>query len=109
MSDEYTMAVARTIVAQIGGNRALAMIGAHQVLAIEIGVRIKFHAKAKEINGVRPNIIEIHLDPSDTYTLKFFRAELASVNCTELKVITNLYNNQLKPIIEEETCLYLSL
>lgn len=106
---EYTMAVAKTIVLQMGGNKALAMIGAYQVLAIDVGVRIKFKATAKEINGVRPNIIEIHLDPSDTYTIKFFRAELSSANCTEIKTITDVYCDQLKPIIEDETCLYLSL
>jgi hypothetical protein len=106
---EQSVAVARIIVGQIGGNMALAMIGAYQVVAIENGVRIKFRAKAKEINGHRPNVIEIHLDPIDTYTLKLFRLDTSNSMYLELYSLSDVYCDQLKPIIEKETCLYLSL
>src|SRR3972149_3750970 len=64
--------VAETILQQMGGARRLkAMIGAYDFLGSEKDRELQFKWKAKARNGAKA--ITISLDPSDTYTLKFWK------------------------------------
>ena len=98
------LTVANTIISQMGGSgRLSAMIGAHSFVGDENSVSFRFKARAR--NGA--NALHVTLDPSDTYTVKFF-----SIRGTKTKVVKELddvYAEDLKRIFEDETGLRLSL
>ena len=58
--------IARIIAGQLGGN-ALALLGAHTL--VDIGDGLQFQIQGSE----SVNLIQIILDPCDTYTVKFSR------------------------------------
>ena len=58
--------IARIIAGQLGGN-ALALLGAHTL--VDIGDGLQFRIQGSE----SVNLIQIILDPCDTYTVKFSR------------------------------------
>lgn len=98
------MEIANTILDQIGGaGRVKAFIGVKQYVAIENGLQVNFKAKAAN----SANIFQVILDPSDTYTLKFFRAR--GIDCKPIgRDISGIYCDQLKGIIEEKLGLRLT-
>lgn len=87
-------AVAETILRQIGGQRAIAMLGAKNLLYDKNSLQFR----------VARMIIRIVLDPNDTYTVQFYTARGRLKN--EFK---HIYAGGLKPLIEQETGLFLSL
>jgi len=97
--------LANIIIQQIGrSTRNLSMaIGAHTFTAGEQSLTFKFKARAK--NGA--NCARITLLPSDTY-----KVELLSLRGASIKTkyeFEGAYAEDLKPIFERETGLYLSL
>ncbi len=96
--------IPETTLEQLGGaGRLCAMIGAHTFTQSDKTLTFKFKARAK--NGA--NCIQVTLDPSDTYTVKFY-----SLRGLSMKVkgeFSDVYNDCLRRVIESETGLYLSL
>ena len=98
------MEIANEILRQIGGaGRVKAFIGVKQFVAIDNGLQVNF--KAKAANGA--NIFQVILDPSDTYTLKFFRQR--GIDCKPVgRELSGIFCDNLKEIIEEKIGLRLT-
>lgn len=93
--------VAKTIVAQLG-NRALFMLGAQHLLAIESG--LQFAVRGSKL----ANRIVIKLDAgTDTYTVQFWKVRGAS--CKQVSEYEMVYVDSLHRLIESETGLRVSL
>lgn len=114
--------IANTILSQFGGHMALNMIGGKPAMGpsngnkdsvVPVGqkgdtiVDIKFEATAKEIEGVRPNVVRIiYCLGTDTYRMIFFRAiDNAAI---VLKDLSDVYCDMLQDIFEENTNLFLT-
>ena len=97
-------AVADTILEQLGGMRRLSiMIGAKHFVALENGVQFSVGSGAK--GGI--NKIRVVLRPSDTYDVEFWK-----IRGTSMKKVSeweDVYNDQLKGLVEKETGFYLRL
>lgn len=92
--------IATTIYRQFGGHRAMAMIGGKVTSMDETTLRIKWAAPA--VNGAR--MLTIRLDPSDTYTLTFYR-----LGGKTLTVLDDIYADDMRRVFEMHTGLRLSL
>jgi len=88
-----------------GGRRLKAMIGAYDFLGSEKDRELQFKWKAKARNGA--NAITISLDPSDTYTLKFWKIRAGKV--TKIEEMEGVYDDMLRSIFEDRTGLYLRM
>ena len=53
------------------------------------------------------NALRITLDPSDTYTMKFFKINPRKLTVDTVREIEDVYCDQLTEIFERETGLYL--
>lgn len=95
--------VATTILAQLGGRRACAMIGAKSLVSDGPALIVKFKARAKE--GI--NAFKVTLDPCDTYTVEFWAQR--GLNVRKVASCSDVYADSLRTVIEAETGLYLSL
>ena len=97
----------QTIFNQIGGNKALAMLGTKHVSRSDNSLLIT------KIKGCKKyNTIEISLNSMDLYDIKFSKNTLTKLyefKITNVKVIENIYNDMLIEGIEKELGLYLSL
>jgi hypothetical protein len=97
-TNEQNMAVSRTILEQLGGHKFVVMTGARNIFSIESGLSFKIpgtHTK----NHI--NFISITLDPSDTYTIKFFK-----FRGSKIKTISEhsmIYDDMLQKIFTAET------
>lgn len=97
------MQVAKTILAQLGNNRFVAMTGAKNLVGGENSLSFSLPRGAK--NGI--NKVKITLDPSDTYTVEFFK-----YRNFDLKLISesdNVYCDMLQEIFTNHTGLYTKL
>lgn len=99
------LTVANTIAAQLGHSlgRLAMMIGAKHFVGSDNSLTFRFAARAR--NG--SNTLRVTLDPSDTYTVEFL-----SLRGSSRKVkgsFSDIYAEDLKPLFERETGLYLSL
>lgn len=97
------VAIARTILTQLGGGRFKAMTGASQFMTIENGLRIKFPNRAAGM----PNMVTITLRDDDTYKMEFHRLRGSKVTLTD--GFSGVYCDQLQPLFEDATGLYVSL
>ena len=98
--EEASGEVAQTILKQMGGlGRIKMMIGAKDFTASSDGVSFRWPSKQRS----RGNAVKVTLLPSDTYKVEFFNGEKS------VKVIDDVYAEDLKRIFEEQTGLYLSL
>lgn len=92
-----TLDVAKTILEQLGGRQFQVMTGAKDFIGDVDTLSFKIGRNAHAINAVR-----ITLDPSETYTVRFFRRG---------KVVSqhsDIYNDQLRALFTEKTGLYTS-
>lgn len=96
MSDR---AIAQTILSQLGGNRFIAMTGAKMFVADKNALIFRI-PRANKVVCVR-----IQLDPSDTYTMKFF-AKDGPVGLKEVKTFTDIYSDMLQDCFTRVTGLY---
>ena len=92
--------VANTILQQLGGRRFILMTGAKTMIATNKG--LKFILTIGKVNGVA-----IDLEPSDTYTMRFYRVRGQTV--TLLGEHSDVYAEDLRGIFERETGLATSL
>ena len=96
-----TNEIGQTIAAQIG-NAAFCMIGARDILATAEGLQFKVGSNPRRISA-----IQVELDPSDTYTLRFWKGR--GVNMVEVSAVSFVYADSLRATITAETGLYTSL
>jgi hypothetical protein len=99
--------VANTILAQLGGNRFVAMTGAKQFLSTKDGLRFSLPSRFAK-DGI--NKIEISLTPWDTYNIKFYKVGPGpEYKVTKISEVDNTYADNLRNIISERTGLVLSI
>jgi len=94
------MTVANTIRDQVG-RMALMMMGASMLSGDHRSLQFRIKGSPK-VNSIR-----IVLDPSDTYTVQFWR--LRGINAKLVSEFNDIYAENLRGLIEKETGLYLSL
>ncbi len=94
------LSVAETILSQLGGiGRLRAMIGGKDFLADSDGVTFKWSAKAASSLYA----CTITLDPSDTYTLRFYTRRMKATPVADVQAA------DLVRVFQNMTGLYLSL
>jgi hypothetical protein len=113
MSDDKkarALAVANTILEQLGGGRFVAMTGAKNLTACDEGLRMKLPGT---LTRDRINWLEVKLDPSDTYTLTFACERKprgkAWAERTVIETVDMVYCDQLRDVFEQVTGLVTSL
>ena len=104
MTTTTNLEVATTICEQIGGTGKLrAMIGADNWLADSNSLMFSFKG-CRKMNKCR-----ITLDANDTYTIELFKFSPSKLTCDVKEVSHGVYFDQLIPVIEKFTGLYLSM
>lgn len=94
--------VAQTILNQLGGVGRLAMMcGCKDFVSSPSSVSFKVGTNAKKVSAMI-----ITLDPSDTYTVAFFKGR--GINMTKAEELSDVYAEDLKRIFESSTGMYLS-
>lgn len=95
--------IAQTIIDQLGGSKMFRMIG---VKRVGVGLdSVTLHFVAKALEGI--NTISVVLDPTDTYTVRFYRSTIKGSN---LKYeVNDIYCDQLIDLIENKTGLALRM
>ena len=100
--------VATTILSQLGGARRLGiMIGAHSFTADKNALIFKF----KATNKIRATACKVTLDPSDTYSVKFYRIATRK-GITKVETVaeaSEVYCDKLKSTVASMTGLFLSM
>ena len=96
--------VAQTILQQLGGNRFIAMTGAKNLTVGDYGNGLGFKIGR---NAGRVSHVQIHLDASDTYTVKFLAVRKFAVR--EIESASFVYADQLRPMFERVTGMATSL
>lgn len=99
--------IARTILAQLGGNRFVAMTGAKNFIACEQGLYFTLPRFA----GVKINRVRVTLTPADTYTVEFFRFHRVNRMDRQdlIAKVEDVYCDTLAATFEEATGLATSL
>jgi len=95
------MAVATTILEQLGGKRFVAMTGAKNFLAVDSGLRFRVPTS----RGI--NCVSITLEPSDTYRLTAYRVRGTTV--TKVATRDGVYCDVLAEVFTRVTGLYTRL
>lgn len=96
---ETRQEIAGTILDQIGGRVFRTMTGAKDFIALESGLRLTIGRNAKNVRT-----IDIVLDSSDTYTVKFY-----NVRGRVLSETSMVYADALRGMIEDNTGLRTSM
>lgn len=92
--------VARTILAQLGGNRFIAMTGAKNFTHAEDGLgRLAFKLPRKAKDGI--NYVAIRLETNDTYTVIF--SSLTGLSVRVVNEIEMAYAQDLRRLFTEAT------
>jgi len=106
LTSEQAKEVASTILMQLGGRRFIAMTGAKNFLALNDGCGgMRFNIP--RFPGVKINLIEIVLNGSDLYDVKFSRVHGLALK--EISSHTDIYFDELRGLFERETGLRTSL
>jgi len=96
------MNVAKTILAQLGGNRFIAMTGASNLAAGNNTLSFKVGKNDGKVTHV-----SVKLDESDTYTVQFFN--IRGVNMKTLREDSMVYADSLRGLFENVTGMATSL
>lgn len=96
------MQIAKTILAQLGGNRFVAMTGAKNLIALPEGLSFKIGRNSKGVSHVR-----VTLTPADDYTVEFLACRAGTIK-TKAKA-AGVYCDNLQSIFTANTGLYTSL
>lgn len=91
------MQIAQTILAQLGGNKFVAMTGAKSFVGIENGLMFMLPRGAKN----KANKVRITLTPADLYKVEFMK-----IRGVELKTISaheEIYCDMLQELFTKET------
>jgi hypothetical protein len=92
------------ILAQLGGSKFRAMTGAKDFVRSSDSLRFKLPSNFAK-HGI--NLVRITLDPSDTYTMTFYKMHGTDVR--EIEEISGVYADQLRDIFTDVTGLDTSL
>lgn len=92
--------IANTILSQLGGGQFSLLVGLKNAMATESGLQFKIGKGAKR----NINTVQVELDPSDTYTVKFW-------NCRGLKMnliseVSDVYCDSLRQVFTDATGFY---
>jgi hypothetical protein len=98
--------VAQTIVAQLGGNAFAAITGSRNFLESHAGQGVTFMV-GRGPRGVTH--VEIILEASDTYRVRFSRLDSRTCTMTTLAEHGDVYVDQLLDVFEGETGLYATI
>lgn len=90
-----SLEIARILMQQLGRS-TLFMLGAKDFVSGG-----EFHLSFRIRGSSQVNLIQIRLDPSDTYTVRFSRVR--GVKVTLVKETDDIYNDQLHGLIERVT------
>lgn len=111
---ETKMEVATTILEQLGGNKFLAMTGAHHLVADGNTLRMQLPK-----NMSKANRLHITLDWDDTYTMRFFKYTPGRLNMKtlewkedkeeEVRTLKGVYWDMLQELFAEVTGMYTHL
>lgn len=101
---ETDLTVANTILEQLGGGRALMMLGAGQ--PVGDGSSLMFSIKGSPL---KVNKIRITLDSDDTYTVEFLRYSRKTLDCKHIAQFSMVYASDLRHVLEFGTGLRTSL
>ena len=98
MTTTTNLTVANTILEQLGGRRFIAMTGAKHLAgaANSLSFQLPSRFATDGINAVR-----VTLDPSDTYTVKFFKCWGTKIK--ELGEVSDVYAADLRRVFTERT------
>jgi hypothetical protein len=103
-TNDIDLTVANTIYQQLGGNKASAMIGIKDLVGSPRALQFGWKVRGAKNEANKAVVV---LDPSDTYTVKFFSVRAGRF--TERGVFSGVYNDQLVSLFERETGLALRL
>jgi hypothetical protein len=92
---DRSLEIAHTIMGQLG-RKTLFMIGAKDFTSGG-----EFHLTFRCRGSSKVNVIQINLDPSDTYTVRFSRTR--GVKFTVVSIHNDIYADQLHGLIERVT------
>lgn len=98
-----TMQIAQTILAQLGGNKFIAMTGAKDFVGGDDTLRFKI-PKSNDINLVR-----VTLDFNDTYRVTFSNWNARKLAERIVHTVDNVYADGLRDLFENQTGLYTRL
>jgi len=96
------MTVARTILAQLGGNRFIAMTGAKNLVGGDNSLHMDIGRGTKN----KATKMKIELDPSDTYTMTFYKWNARDMSLVKLEEIAGVYCDMLQEIFTDRTGFY---
>ena len=102
MTRERNQAIARAILAQLGGQRFAVMTGARQLLAIDSGLRFRIPAASDKIN-----LVKVTLAADDTYTVEFYTVR--GTSSRTVAAIDGLYADGLARVFTDRTGLHTGL
>lgn len=97
------MSISEIIFEQLGGNKFLAMTGAKNLISLPNGLTFALPKYAL----FKINRITITLNEKDLYDVNF--CNLYGLKRTEIKTVNDVYCEQLKSVISENTGLATSL
>lgn len=97
------MQVAQTILAQLGGNKFLAMTGAKSLVGSDNSLTFKIGRGATN----KATHCRITLEISDTYTVEFF--QYRSLDMKPLSKVSGAYCDNLRAVFESATGMRTSL
>jgi hypothetical protein len=95
--------IAETILAQLGGNKFLAMTGAKDLLAGSNNLQFRL----PKLGANKMNIVRITLMTDDTYMMEFWK--LRGLNLTAGDCIKEIYAERLQERFEDCTGYYVYL
>jgi hypothetical protein len=106
------LSIAQIIIGQLGAT-TLALLGAHTLIDIKDGLQFR-------IRGCRTiNLIQIILDPCDTYTVRFYKVQAQEKNKLGLSYTeivwhlvsthSDIYCDMLHDLIGQQTDLYTTI
>jgi hypothetical protein len=98
------MTTANQILSQLGGNKFLAMTGAHTLINTGEGLTMKLRT-----NKSKANYFKITLNVMDTYTVEFQKVNYSKLTVTEVATFENVYCDQLQNIFTQITGMYTRL
>lgn len=91
--------IAKTILAQLGGNHFLAMTGARNLVALHNG--LQFDLPPGAINKARK--VQIVLSPSDTYTVAFYKWNARKLSLKLIDTVNAVYADNLTTVFTGRT------
>ncbi len=98
------MQVAKEILNQLGGNKFLAMTGAHSLWYDKNTLGMKLRNTTNKAKG-----LTIELKSDDTYTMKFYSQNAKTFEVKVVGQFEGVYCDMLQEIFTNETGLYTSL